>query len=156
MNLVVTGAREGSPPHLPGSAHNSGLGADLGKRSNPGLTRQNFEGACFEQCFNPFEEGRRPVLPNTGLLIPTERGDYLLLPGMELGPVANGRGYRFRYGPELELRVMGPRPEEPWNAPNGYIVLLNASGQPIDPDTGRTMPKGSSHIKRIVPRVGPF
>jgi hypothetical protein len=56
-NLVVTGAKEPSPPHRPGSAHNTGEAADLGKNSNPSLTRSYFEGPCFEMCFNPFEEG---------------------------------------------------------------------------------------------------
>ncbi len=56
-HLVITGGLEPSPPHKPGSAHNTGEAADLGRLSNPTLTREDFEGPCFEQCFNPNEEG---------------------------------------------------------------------------------------------------
>jgi RHS repeat-associated protein len=49
-NLTVTGAKEGSPPHVPGSAHNTGQACDLGKAANPGLRRGDVE-KCFNKCF---------------------------------------------------------------------------------------------------------
>jgi RHS repeat-associated protein len=50
--VVITGAREPSPPHVPGSAHNTGQACDLGKRSNPELQRSEVE-SCFNQCTGP-------------------------------------------------------------------------------------------------------
>lgn len=58
--LVITGALEASNPttgHAPNSAHNTGDAVDFGKHSNQGLSRDDFEGECFEFCFNPYEEG---------------------------------------------------------------------------------------------------
>jgi hypothetical protein len=46
-NLVITGATEGG--HSPGSAHETGQACDIGKNSNPGLSRNEVE-RCFTQC----------------------------------------------------------------------------------------------------------
>ena len=57
--VVITGAREPSPPHKQGSAHNTGQACDLGKTSNPKLRREDVE-TCFKDCFGPdkFEYGQ--------------------------------------------------------------------------------------------------
>lgn len=57
--VVITGAREPSPPHKRGSAHNTGQACDLGKTSNPKLRREDVE-TCFKDCFGPdkFEYGQ--------------------------------------------------------------------------------------------------
>jgi hypothetical protein len=47
--MTVTGAWEGG--HSPGSAHEVGLAFDVGKNSNPGLTRSIAE-KCFFRCFD--------------------------------------------------------------------------------------------------------
>src|SRR5579875_3225418 len=78
--------------------------------------------------------GKRPLIPTRGAVIPTDHGDFWIVPGTELGPARSGKGYRFRWGPN-EIRIMGPRPEPPYDAPNGYVVITNPSGQPIDPAT---------------------
>jgi hypothetical protein len=64
--------------------------------------------------------GKTSVIPNGGLSILLENGRIEILPqGSEGKPVKNGRGVTFPRGNGRWLRVMGPRPEEPWNAPNG-------------------------------------
>ena len=90
-------------------------------------------------------QGKRPVLPSTGLLIPTDHGVVFIKLGSDLGPAENGRGYRFSTGkPGIELRVMGPRPEKPWNAPYGYLTWQKGP-QAIDPRTGGTVSKDEAH-----------
>ena len=48
--ITVTAGREGG--HSKGSAHETGQAFDVGKNSNPGLTRATSE-SCFNQCFPP-------------------------------------------------------------------------------------------------------
>jgi hypothetical protein len=49
IEVTVTGARQTGPPHVKGSAHESGQACDLGKTNNAFLTREAFEG-CFAPC----------------------------------------------------------------------------------------------------------
>jgi hypothetical protein len=99
------------------------------------------------RAWNEIFGGKTPVIPYGGLEVRTEKGTFLILPGSELGPVRNGRGYRFQWSNKTELRVMGPRPEAPWNAPNGYVVFTNRGNQPMDPTTGRTLSRSEAHFK---------
>jgi RHS repeat-associated protein len=46
-DLTVTGATEGG--HTPGSAHETGQACDVGKKSNPGLSRQDVK-TCYSNC----------------------------------------------------------------------------------------------------------
>lgn len=46
--VTVTAGQEGG--HSKGSAHETGAACDVGKNSNPGLTRAKTE-QCFQQCF---------------------------------------------------------------------------------------------------------
>ncbi len=52
--VTVTGAREPSPPHVSGSAHNTGQACDIGKNSNPNLPPLPDIEFCFNNCFNYF------------------------------------------------------------------------------------------------------
>ncbi len=51
--IIVTGARETGPPHVPGSAHETGQACDIGKISNPGLYRFDVE-QCFTHCIGRY------------------------------------------------------------------------------------------------------
>jgi RHS repeat-associated protein len=54
-DLVVTGATEGG--HSPGSAHETAQACDIGKNSNPGLTRDDVQ-ACYTECTGPNAYGQ--------------------------------------------------------------------------------------------------
>lgn len=49
LEITVTAGKEGG--HSKGSAHETGEACDVGKNSNPDLTRATTE-RCFTQCFN--------------------------------------------------------------------------------------------------------
>jgi hypothetical protein len=105
------------------------------------------------QFFGRAFAGQRPVIPYGGIDVPLEDGTIVHIPeGSEIGPARNGKGYRFQTGkPGREVRIMGPRPELPWSAPNGYVVWNNSpQGQAVDPATMRTLPDSAAHF-RILP-----
>jgi len=86
-------------------------------------------------------QGKTPVIPSEGLLLPLENGkSILILRGSELGPADNEMGFRFKYG-KGEVRVMGPA--TPY--PNGYVVLNDAAGNPITLEGGVPKSRAEYH-----------
>jgi hypothetical protein len=91
-------------------------------------------------------EGKRPVIPSGGLLVPTEVGNFVIPEGSEIGPARSGRGYRFRTGkanPE-EIRIMDPDLEHGY--PNGYVRFY-FKNQPVNPNTGKPVSDAEGHYK---------
>ncbi|MBF6570931.1 MAG: RHS repeat-associated core domain-containing protein [Candidatus Binataceae bacterium] len=103
--------------------------------------RGEMESVFFENVFN----GRPTFTPSGGIILRLDNGMELLLGGnIEGKPTRNLRGNIFPYG-RGSIRLMGPKPEPPWNAPNGYVVFQNSDGQAINPTTQQTVPKSESH-----------
>ncbi len=131
-----------------GKPWNGGGLLNVQEEDEPGVLEEDL---ALDAIFN----GKRPTLPGNGLLIPTEGGRYfLILPGTEIGVSENGEGYKFSYGRnpkggDITVRVMRPKPEPPWNAPNGYLKFENSGEQAIDPSTGRTLSRKQAHFRIV-------
>ncbi len=85
--------------------------------------------------------------------IATKNGELIPVPRGATGPIParNGAGFRYIGGgggnglnPRVtDIRIMDPTAPKPPSPgyPNGYVSYSNASGQPVNPYTGQTIPR---------------
>jgi len=91
-----------------------------------------------ENAVESIKTGKTPIIPTEGMGIHTQNGTYWVWQWQYAGPAANGNGSIFRNG-DVTMRVMGPVTKGRYQYPNGYVTFENASGQPINPTTHRTI-----------------